>query len=68
MNPYRDCDDCQSAFCCVVVCMSQLQLPLFDHIPVEVAAMISRCWREGHHGDKDVDRERVDVVYVYKVL
>ena len=55
----KDC--CRSAFrCCVVVCnISRLPLPLSDCVPVDA---------EGRHGDKDVDRERVDIVDAAKGL
>ena len=53
-------------FCCVVVCVSLLSLsPLSDRVLIVVvaAALVFRLHLEGgRHGDKDVDRGRVDAV------
>ena len=59
--------------CCVVVCISRLALPLplSDCVPVVVgaAAVVFRLHLEGGRpGDKDVDREHVDVVDIDKGL
>ena len=45
--------------CYVVVCVSRLPLlPLSGRVSVVVVTAV----REGRHGDKDVDKGRVDVV------
>ena len=60
----KDC--CRSAFrCyCVVVCISQLPLPLLlsNRVPVAAAAAFLLHLGGGRHGDKDIDRGRVDIV------
>ena len=70
--PVRVLRDCR-----VVICVSPWPLPLSNPVQVVVAALLwcSDChchcrstWREGRHGDKDVDRGRVDIVVVDKVL
>ena len=61
----KDC--CRSAFrCCVVVYASQLPLilPLSDCVPIAAAVVFRMYLEGGRHGDKDVDRERVDIVDV----
>ena len=57
---------CRSAFCCcVVVCiMSRLPLLLLDCILIVVVAAAVVFWLHlegGRHGDKDIDRGRVDI-------
>ena len=61
----KDC--CRSTFCCCVVVRTSrlpLLLPLSDHIPVVAAATVVFLLHleGGRHGEKDVDRERVNVV------
>ena len=61
----KDC--CRSAFrCCVVVCLSQLPLllPLSDGVPVAADVVFLLHLERGRHGDKDIDRERVNIVVV----
>ena len=63
--PVRVLHDCH-----VVVCVSRfpLSLPLPDRLPV-AASLVFLLHLEGRrHGDKDVDREHVDVVDVDKGL
>ena len=51
---------------CCVVCMSRLPLPLLlsDRVPVVVAAAVVFLLHleGGRHGDKDVDRGRIDIL------
>ena len=66
----KDC--CRSAFhCyCVVVCISRLPLPLLmsDRVPVAAAVVFRLRLEGGCHGDKDIDRGRVDIVVDDKEL
>ena len=67
----KDC--CRSAFrCCVVACVSQLPLPLLDHVPAVVVAaaavMLQLHLEGGRHGENDVDRERVNIVVDERAL
>ena len=64
MFPSWDWNYQSTSHCCAVAYVSQFPLPLSDRVPIVVAAMVSKCWREVHHGDKDVDRGHVDIIDV----